>query len=470
MTPRLTLPALLAASALSAQSKGREIAPPPRAPAPDVVVSPDHTKLLLMERSASAATVPGELRIAGVRLDPATNTAVTEETWSALIVQPIGRPDPRRMVLPWKARVAHVLWAPDGHRVAFTILEDRGLSLWVGDAYSGVIQMLAGPVLNGVSGTPCQWFPSADRLLCARIPEGRKAQPAGAGMSGQVDHYFTSQLIVVPLSGAHHTVGVPGVHDRLAIAPKGGYILVETVHPPYADRVSFDRLPRRIEIWNAMTGEIIREVHDRALVESASSSEDAAVPGARDFAWRGDRAATLVWVEAQDAGDPSKSASVRDRLFQLDAPFTGTPAPIADLEFRSRGIEWGSEGVAVLNEGWAASRKSQAWVVIPGGTRRKLGEPGAVLGSFFTRLVEGGGRVLLTANAGRSAFAGGDSRLDRIDLVTGRTRRLWQSSGSDREEVVGVIDPEEGRFLTKKQSNYYLRDLRKNGVVQLTRF
>ena len=445
--------------------------------APAVLVSPDHSKLLLMERilGGDANTSPGVV-LAGIRVDPLTNSRAPDETYSALIVQPVGRGDPRRMILPWKARVGHVFWSPDGHRVAFTLLETTGTSLWVGDAYTGVIQMLAGPVLNGTMGEPCAWFPSSDRLLCARVPAGRKT--AAAGRDG-VEHYFTSQLTVYPLSGGERALGQPGLYRRSSIAPGGGHLLVETMHAPYQNRLPLERWPARTEIWDATSGSMLRMVHDRGVVDSALASDDAALTGPRSVEWRGDRPATVVWTEAQDGGSPAVSATVRDRLFQLESPFTSTPTPFADLEFRSRGVDWGSEGLAVVREGWSAANRNQTWVVIPErGTRRRLGAAGQDLGTAVTRTTAGGGRVLLTTSGGRTAYLSGSadraSFLDRIDLVTGQTRRLWQSRSADREEIVGVIDAEEGRFITRREiagvPNYFLRDLKKEGVVQLTKF
>jgi hypothetical protein len=82
---------------------------------------------------------------------------------------------------------------------------------------------------------------------------------------------------------------------------------------------------------------------------------------------------------------------------------------------------------------------------------------------------------LLTAREGRVAYLLDPSHLDEIDLTTGRTQRLWRSQGAFREEVVGVIDADEGRIITRRESatqpeNYFLRDLRKKKVVALTNF
>ncbi len=424
---------------------------------PGVLLSPDRSKLLLMERTA-----------------PASNGEVGR-TYSALVVQPIGRGETRRLMLPWKARVKSVFWAPDGHRVAFTILEEHGISLWVGDAYTGVIRVLAASVVSS-RGEPCQWFHSGESLLCSRTPAD--SQP-GSDAEGSRDRDLRSQLAVFSVSGSERLIGQPGIHGSVSISPDGNYLVVETVQRSSSQRLPVERLPVRTEVWDAKEGWVLRVVHSRGALANPLRSTDAVVTGPRSVEWRGDKPATLVWVEAQDGGNPAVVTEIRDRLFQLASPFTGSPAPFADLEFRSRGVVFRGDDLAVVNEGWDRPRWSRSWIVRPdrGGTPRLLLQGGldATPGNFLTRPKRGGGEVLLTSREGSLAYLLGAAYLDQIDLATGRTQRLWKSQPPFREEVVGVIDAAEGKFITRRASatqpdNYFLRDLRKNKITALTNF
>lgn len=467
----LFLPAMVLVGPLPAQPRqgvADPVAGSSASSVPGVLLSPDLSKLLLMERTAPASD--GEVG----------------RTYSALVVQPIGRGETRRLMLPWKARVKSVFWAPDGHRVAFTILEEQGSSLWVGDAYTGVIRVLAGSVVSS-RGEPCQWFHSGESLLCTRPPAD--SQP-GSHVEGSRDRDLRSQLVVISVSGSERLIGQPAIHGSVSISPDGNYLVVETVQRSSSERLPLDRLPVRTEVWDANEGWVLRVVHSRSALANQLRSPDAVVPGPRSVEWRGDKPATLVWVEAQDGGNPAIAATIRDRLFQLASPFTGTPAPLADLEFRSRGVIWGGDDLAVVNEGWSKPRRLRSWVVKPdrGATPRLLmqtSSPGrdSAPGSFITRPKRGGGEVLLTSRNGRVAYllgtggesAGGLSYLDQIDLATGRTQRLWRPQAAFREEVVGVIDADEGRLIIRRESatqpeNYFLRDLRKNKLTPLTNF
>ena len=447
----LALPAMVFASSLAAQPRLGAADPPARpsaASVPGVLLSPEHSKLLLMERTAP------------------TGDAAAGRSFSALVVQPVSRGETRRLILPWRARVKSVLWAPDGDHVGFTIQEDRGNSLWVGDPYTGVIRMLTGPVLSVGRGEPCQWFHADKRLLCTRVPED---PPAGVAAAGSLRPAGASQLVVYSVSGSERSLGAPAVHGNVSISPDGNYLVVETVDQTV-----------RIEVWDATSGAVLRVINSQGSAENQAQSADAVAPGPRAVEWRGDEPATLVWVEAQDGGNPATGAKVRDKLFQLASPFTGTPEPFAQLEFRSRGVVWGGDNLAIVSEGWNATRLTRRWIVAPkkGGAPRLLqGAPprGAATGSFLTRRKKEGGEVLLTAREGKAAYLLGPSYLDEIDLTTGRTVRLWKSPAPIREDVVGVVDAEERRFITRRISdaqteNYFLRDLKKKKVTALTNF
>lgn len=435
----LLLPGMLLAVPLTAQPRHEEAGSGVRsgsALVPAVLLSPDKSKLLLMERTAPA------------------NGGEAGSTYSALIVQPIGRGEIRRMILPWKARVRSVVWAPDGNRVGFTILEETGTSLWVGDPYSGVIRMLAGPVLLGGGAEGCQWFHSGEKILCQRIPAG--------GSPGSTE----GQLVVYSLSGSDRAIGRPARYGKVAISPDGKYLTAETVEGS-------------LELWDASEGTVLRVLRDRNVV--VRSGSDVVPTGPRSFEWRGDKPSTLVWVEAQDGGNPAQAAPVRDRLFQLASPFTGAPVPFAALEFRSRGIVWSGDDLAVVSEGWSQPQRQRSWIVRPdrGGAPRLLGQ---ARGSFITRQKSGGGDVLLTSGEGRMAYLRGQGAeptggpfLDQIDLTTGKVLRLWRSPAAFNEEVVAVLDAEGGRFITRRESasepaNYFIRDLKKKDLTPLTRF
>lgn len=487
-------------------------------PAPAVLASPDRSKLLLMEQPGLptiAQVAAPELRLAGERLNPRNNALSRARTYSTMIVQPIPKGDPRRIVVPWHARVGGALWSPDASKVAFTMIEEGGVSLWMADASSGAIRMLSGPNLNAAFGQPCRWMPSGSALLCSRIPASRPPAPGTPAVpTGPViqesgdqaaanatyedllqnahdeelfEYYFTSQLVLIPLEGSDRPVGRPGLHSAVRVSPDGRFLLVQTVHRPFSYVVSWQRFPRRSEVWD-LSGSVLKVVADGELQENLPRSDDGVPPGPRSVSWRSDLPATLSWIEALDGGDPATPAKTRDRILMLDAPFTGTPSPLIELEYRAGTVIWGVK-LALVTEEWRKTRRARTWLVntrAAGGSAKLVFERSsedryADQGDFLTRAGLGDS-VLLTTKEGRFAFLAGRGAspegdrpfLDRLELATGKTLRLWRSEAPYYEEVAALLDPDAGRILTQRESaaeppNYFLRDLKKSGGAQLTR-
>ncbi len=487
---------------------------------PVVITSPDRTRLLLLERPALppieevAAT---ELRLAGVRLNPRTTSPSRPTTYTGLVVTAVTGGSEQRIPLPAGSVVSNVSWSPDGRRIAYTSADGPGLTLWVAEAGRGQPRRLTQSGLSGAFGAPCRWLPSSDALICTAIPDGRGAPPPApvvpAGPITQesegkaapnrtyedllrnahdealFEHYFTSQIAVVPLQGEMRRLGAPAIYSGVATSPDGRYLLVETVHRPYSYLVPVGRFPERYEVWD-LQGRVARLVADRGVLDNLSPSFDAVAPGPRAIAWRSDAPSTLVWVEAQDNGDPSTPAPARDRVVMLPAPFTATPTQLAALELRLRNLIWARGDLVLVTEGWNRTRRTRTWAVNPSSpetaprvvfdlsSEDRYRDPGR-----FQTHSQGGSTTLLTSRDGRFAFLAGSGAspegdrpfLDRMELASGRIERLWRSEAPYHEEVVAVTDPDAGRVLTRRESvteapNYFIRDLGRRQSVRLTRF
>ena len=488
---------------------------------PVVFTSPDRSRLLLLERPSLPAieeVAAPEARLAGVRLNPRTNAPSRLATYTGLTVVPVGGGAEQRIPVPAGTRISNVSWSPDGRRIAFTGEEGPGLSLWVAEPGRGPARRLVEPMLNGAFGAPCKWLPSSEALVCFGLAAGRNPPPAppttpigpivqesegnvapnrtyedllrNAHDEALFDHYFTGQLLVVSLQGPPRRIGAPAVYSGFAPSPDGRYLLVDAVHRPYSYLVPVGRFPERTEIWD-LEGRVVRLIHDRPLLDNLPSSFDAVAPGPRAVSWRTDLSATVVWAEAQDGGNPAKPASLRDQVQMLEAPFTAAPTRLAGLEFRVRTYTWVRPDLALLAEGWSKTRKTRTWALNPSSpsqaprlvfeysTEDRYRDPGR----WLTRADRSGYPVLLTSRDGRFAFLAGQGAsaegdrpfLDRIELATGKTERLWRSEAPYYEEVVSVLDPDAGKLITRRESktetpNYFVRDIGRRQVTQLTRF
>lgn len=524
----LALLCLVATPPLAAQAGYRQpadaIARILDAPAtPTVLTSPDRSTMVLLERpglpSIAEISAP-EYRVAGIRLDPRTSGPSRQNPARGLSVQPMtgGVPTPIAMNLPRDAGISYAAWSPSGRSLAFVVSTDDALTLWVADVAARRARQVSDRRLNAVLGAPCAWMDDAE-LACRLVPSGRGAEPEAptvpAGpivqeaLSGRADrvatyqdllkdpydeaifeHYATSQLARVTVDGRVTPLGAPAIISAASPSPDGRWLLVTTLARPFSYSVPLTYFPTRIEVWNA-DGAVARSVATRPLIERVPWGGDAAQTGPRNPAWRSDAVATLTWVEALDGGDPSRAAEKRDRVVALDAPFAGEPRALLETAWRFRGISWARADLAIAREGSSRERTARVWVMDPSGRaaprllwERSSEDRYADPGNFLMTVNARGRPVLRLTADGRSAFLAGAGAspegdqpfLDRIDLGTGRTQRLFRSAAPHYETVVDLLDDRGQRVLTRRESvdeppNYFARDLvRRIAPVQLTRF
>ena len=190
------------------------------------------------------------------------------------------------------------------------------------------------------------------------------------------------------------------------------------------------------------------------------------VTGRRNIQWHSTEDALLMWVEAQDGGDPRVESDNRDNLYTLEAPFDGPGKVIAQLEDRASGamgIE-GSDDLLVYEYDRDTRELRQTLVDVKDGSpARQLSlrnvqdaysDPGNPLttltdrGRSVARNVEGG---LLLSGSGATPD-GLRPFLRRFDLTTLETKEIWRNSGEQLESVIDVVSDDGSDFITYYQS------------------
>jgi len=527
---------LLAAAApvLSASAQMAYKQPPPAIakmldtpPTPALSFSPDRSRMLLTERnglpSISEVGAP-YLRLAGTRVNPRTNGSWRETFARGLILRPFGGDAETRVQTPPGARISHVAWSNDSKHIAFTITGADGIKLWVADAATGAAHKVTDLALNGIEGNPCNWI-NAAHLVCQTVPAARGVAPRAPEIpEGPIvqetdgkknpaptfedllsspfdeklfDYYFPTQIEIVGLDGTTSKLGTKGVHGRVSASPDGNFLIVSTVHRPYSYQVPMGRFPTLTEVWDRASGKVVRKIEDTPLQESAPRGFDAVEAGPRSVGWRADAAATLVWVEALDGGDPNSKAAKRDHVLMLAAPFTSQAIELVAVESRVGGgrggaggaVTWGRSDLALVTESSRRARKTRTWAINPSDPsaaprllwERATDDRYADPGSFQLTRGSFGDNVLLTSKDGKFAYLAGLGSspegdrpfLDKYELATGKSTRLFRSEAPWYEAVTTVLDGEGARAVTLRESvndvpNYFVRDLATNKLTQLT--
>nr|MCU0622641.1 prolyl oligopeptidase family serine peptidase [Gemmatimonadaceae bacterium] len=304
------------------------------------------------------------------------------------------------------------------------------------------------------------------------------------------EHFGTSQLGLVALDGTVVPLGAPAMRTSVEASPDGRFLLVSTISRPFSYTVPLNYFPTRTEVWS-LDGAVVKTVVNRPLTERVPWGGDGALTGPRGVQWRRDVEATLAWIEALDGGDGNAKADKRDKIVLLEAPFAGTPRTLVETAWRARGITWGTNTLAIAREGVSKTRRARTWIIDPSGAAppRQLWERSSEdrytdPGDFLTGRDARGQSRLLTTPDGKFAFLAGEGAgpegdrpfVDRFELATGKTTRLFQSAAPYFEQPIGMLDAAGTVALTRRESktevpNYFVRDfVRRIAPRPLTQF
>jgi len=480
------------------------LAPPQ--PAPVVSPSADRALLVTWQEYPSIARVATPfLALAGVRIEPA-NRSRHDTPGGYGIPACATRFELTRfaggatlpVALPAGVCATRPRWNADGKRFAFENVTAHSVELWVGDGETGAVRRIPGVQLNPMFADELNWMPNQTSLLVKLVPAHSGPPPVATeasvgpsiqesdGKRGQsstyeardtlrnvqdealFDYYGASQLALVDTRTAAVTpLGTPALFDGIAPAPDGRHVLVSTIQRPYSYVTTAERFPHDYTVWDIANRTHIatHRIVSRPLADRVPVG---GVPlGPRNFSWRPTDPATLVWAEALDQGDWNVDVPERDKVMMLKAPFDSAPREVTRLHQRFAGFGWTSQPDLALLSEYDHNRHWQRTFLVDVDaaqlTQRVLwdmssDEQYADPGTPVTRMQPYGFRVIRIDNgaiflAGEGASpAGSRPFLDRLDLATLKTERLFRSDKTAYEFFVAFTGEGTQSFLTWHQT------------------
>ncbi len=462
-----------------------------------------------------------EMRLAGLRINPATNINSRERYYNNVKVR-VGRNNVEEIPagLPKNGRLSNFSWSPNQKMMAFTNTVLNGVELWILDIENKNAKKITDANLNANTGNPYSWFKNSEALLVKTIAKDKKplidtktAVPTGPTVSeseegvkaqnrtyqdllkNPTDEYNFEQLVLSEL----YKIGINGekslwkenaMYDDLDFSPDGNYVMVTTIEKPFSYLVPYNRFPSKTIIYNQQ-GTFIKTVIEVPLIEDLPQGFMAVRTGMRNISWRSDKPATLVWCEALDEGDPQKEVAFRDEVFELNAPFDSSQKSLLKTIGRYSGIIWGSENTAIANDNWWNTRNTKSYVFDPSNNNikpttisdRNYQDTYSDPGSFVTHRNEFGRYTLSIVNDNAYLIGDGYSEkgkfpfVDEMNLKTLQTQRLYQSNLTDQvESIVDALDIKKGELVVRIESkseypNYFIRNMIKRiGLIPLTNF
>ena len=464
------------------------------------------------------------LRLAGLRINPATNGRHHPPRFVGLHLYYTLGNEQAVVATPRNAYLSVPEWSQDSQHFVFTNTTANGIELWVGQIGTYTAGAVPKVKVSAVLGPPVQWMPDGKTLLVQTVPATRGNPPIvpripdgpiiqeSDGKRAPVatfedllqnqhdedlfDYYATAQLTLIK-NGVPAPIGKPGIFAQVEPSPDGKHLLVSRIHRPYSYVLPERGFPREVEVWN-LAGKVEYKVASLPLEEHVPIE---GVPlGPRDYQWVPSKPATLVWADALDGGDPKAKAPFRDEILMLSAPFSDDPQELVKLEQRfspaggggfrgGAAIEWTENGLAFVRDynrdrRWVrtflidiAKPGAQPKMIWERSVRDRYRDPGTPL----TQVLPNGQRVL--RQQGSAIFLAGNGAspkgefpfLDRFDLDTQKSERIFQCEDGQYESVVALMADDGTKFITRHESpteppNYFARTANASDKKALTNF
>ncbi|MBK7643225.1 MAG: S9 family peptidase [Planctomycetes bacterium] len=466
--------------------------------APWLFLAPDASGWLEVEHPplpSLAEVAQPFVRLAGMRIDPATNAQRQLAFGTTLAFVQRASLARREYALPAGRRIASVRWSHRSQSFALALVGGAGTELWVGEPGAGELRRLASG-LNAIFGEGFEWMPDGESLLLTLVPRARGAAPIAPSSAegplvqeahGEVtplrtyqdllesphddalfEHYATSELALVSSAGGEpRRFGAPALYASTDVATGSGFVLIQRVLRPFSRSQPVHGFPYQLDVLD-LEGRLVRRVAD--FPELANVPVEGVRTGPRGVQWSPHEPATLLWVEALDDGDPRKTVPARDRWMRLDAPFTGEAREFLRLEQRAAALSWLPEPARVIARQYDRDRRwmrtslheresgAELALLDDRGVKDRYGDPGGLL----TRMQRSGRRLVRIEDG--FVFRAGEGQeeqgqrpfLARERLGERETTReeLWRCASDTYESVVALLEGEErGRFVTRRESS-----------------
>lgn len=460
---------------------------------PATSVSPAKDKIALWQylRYPPIADVSEPmLRLAGLRINPRTNTRHLQAYFTALTFKNISDGKETKVNFAAGAKLTMPKWSADGKYIAVGNIVSDGVDLWIVDTSTAKANQLKGIRVNTAFGG-FDWMPDQRSLLVDLIATNRSPAPPivtvpvspniqeTSGKTAAIrtyqdmlsspndeklfDYYATSQLGVVSIDGKTKQIGKPAIYAQRTASPSGKYFLVERIKRPYSYLFPVYFFARDVDVLN-QSGTVVYKVADVPLQDSLP--EGGVPTGRRSYDWIPTEASTLMWVEALDGGDPQNKVTPRDRLMTYVIGTRILPKPLLETAERFSGSAFGErDGLFWFGDYDRNTQRRRIFVTdyrnptnVKTVSDLNIRDRYNNIGSPVIETLPNGSDVILMD--GNSIFLSGSGAspegdrpfLRKMDLSTLKTEELFRSGADSYETFVELLDKTGNKFITRKES------------------
>lgn len=451
--------------------------------------------------------------IAGLQIDPRANRdrALSSETTTGLEL--IGARDGAVSGIdaPVDARITATRWSPDGSRLAYLAHFDEETHLYVADLETGVSTRVTDEPVLATLTTAAEWSGDGQHLFVVTLPEDRSDEPErpevptdlqvrmtsdeenrlrtypalleGPYEAELLEYYVTGQLVRINVSSEEITpVGEPAMIRNFDVAPDGEHLRVQTLKKPFSYIVPVSSFAWNEEIWD-LEGEALVTLREAEAREGIPDAEEIEDFNRRNINWRPDGEGLSFILdpeedeeeEESDDGDGEEAEEEDDdevyRVMQWLPPYGEDDMHVVyESESRLNSVAYSDEAdVLFITERKSGTEHVYAvfaedteethtiyrhdtddFYEDPGSLMRKTGS----LGERVVRTSTNGEHVYLSGTQHYEDYAEEAPRpfLDRVEITSGETERLFQSEVDVHERVTAVLDDDLTEIMLVRQS------------------
>ncbi|MCF7857950.1 MAG: prolyl oligopeptidase family serine peptidase [Candidatus Cloacimonetes bacterium] len=453
------------------------------------------------------------LKLAGKKFSKRLNAPLDSYPITGINILNLTTKNRLSLDLPADAKIRKIKISKDNKKLALLNETINGVQLLIADLETGICKVQSGFFINDMwkDGIIC-WLNDNNSILLKIINKKRKQEPAkpivpetpiieenygkkNTSLTYQhlltnvydeklFDYYFTSQLVILDTqTGKLIKVGDIGIYEDVKLSPDNEYLLVERIHRPYSYMLPYYRFAKEYQVLNK-TGKLIHLLHSRPLQDEIPMG--GRVIGPRSFEWQPLKAASLIWVEALDNGDPKIIAEYRDKIMQQNFPGTASPKELLKIEHRFSSITWSQDEDEFIyyeydrdrlwEKGWLC-QKGKAPVLIHGLSKRDVyNHPGKLVlkktnngGNVF---IKDGDWIFYQNDLGATP-QGNYPFLSKFNLITKQIEILFRCREDHHETMKNFVDKNLNKIIIRSQSqkeppNYFFVDLKTKQYSAIT--
>ena len=488
-------------------------------PTPSISVDGKAKYMLIIERPSYPLVEElgqTEFKIAGLRLNPKNFSPTRQLYIKGLTIKEVVSGKTLSIKgMPGNIAALNPTWNPSENKIAFFNVTENEVDVYVIDLTNLSCQKLNKTPANLILGGGMVWLDDSTLVYKVNVNKAsnlakRPITPMGPTIQENLgkaapsvtyqdlikspyDEYVfeflaTSQL-VKNKNGVEVKIGTPALNFSFSISPDKNYILTRTLNKPFSYLVTASGFASSIKVLN-INGVIVKTIAQLPSSEGTASGYDNVQNAPRDFEWKDDEAATIVYAMPLDSGLIKKTVPFHDAVLALAAPFNDAPRELFKTTARFSNISWGNETLALVTEVLRTKQryKVSAYNHVTGSLttlyERSLTDAYNNLGNPVTQKNKFGKSVILTVNNGRAllmnnttgASEKGDlPYLSMYNLDTKTNEIIWRSKEDCFEYVVDVLDPAKLQIITRRETetevpNYYLKSLKENSSLAITHF